>query len=66
MANFVDRSSYRSNYPTRTVWLDGCFNYCKMALSYESILNEHYMFNRINQAPSVITVMINNFLAGGN
>jgi V-type H+-transporting ATPase subunit a len=24
------------------------------------------MFNRINQAPSVITVMINNFLAGGN
>lgn len=24
------------------------------------------MFTRINQAPSVITVMINNFLAGGN
>jgi len=24
------------------------------------------MFTRINQAPSIITVMINNFLAGGN
>ena len=24
------------------------------------------MFTKINQAPSVITVMINNFLAGGN
>lgn len=24
------------------------------------------MFNQINQAPSIITVMINNFLAGGN
>jgi hypothetical protein len=24
------------------------------------------MFKRINEAPSIITVMINNFLAGGN
>lgn len=26
----------------------------------------NYMFEKINVAPSVITVMINNFLAGGN